>query len=154
VALNIGSKEMVRDEYARMMALPEVTAILIQKMISGSELFCGATREGRFGHLVMAGMGGIFIEVFKDVATALVPVSDREARSMIRSLKSYRMIKGVRGAPGVSEEAFARVITSLSDLLAAAPEIAEMDINPLLGTPERIVAVDARIRVQAEGNGQ
>jgi acetyltransferase len=102
----------------------------------------------------MAGMGGIFIEVFKDVATALVPVSDGEARSMIRSLKSYRMIKGVRGAPGVSEEAFARVITSLSDLLAAAPEIAEMDINPLLGTPERIVAVDARIRVQAEGNGQ
>lgn len=147
VALNIGAEEKVREEYARMMALPEVTGILIQKMISGRELFCGAAREGRFGHLVMAGMGGIFIEVFKDIATALVPVSDQEARSMIKSLKSYKIIKGARSAAGVNEEAFSRVITSVSDLLAAAPEIAEMDINPLLGTPDRIVAVDARIRV-------
>jgi acetyltransferase len=147
VALNIIGEERVREEYARMMALPEVTGILIQKMISGRELFCGATREGRFGHLVMAGMGGIFIEVFKDVATALVPVSDQEARSMIRGLKSYKIIKGIRGSAGVNEEAFVRVITSLSDLLTAAPEIAEMDINPLLGTPDKIVAVDARIRV-------
>ncbi len=152
VALNISNKERVSEEFSRMMALPEVTGILIQKMISGRELFCGATREGRFGHLVMAGTGGIFIEVFKDVSTALVPVSDQEARSMIRSLKSYRIIKGIRGAAGISEEAFVRVITSLSDLLAAAPEIAEMDINPLLGTPEKIVAVDARIRVQAVGS--
>ncbi len=147
VSLNIGNEERVMEEYARMMALPEVTGILIQKMISGSELFCGATREGRFGHLVMAGMGGIFIEVFKDVVTALVPVSDQEARSMIRSLKSYKIITGVRGAAGVSEEAFARVVAALSDLLTAAPEIEEMDINPLLGTPDGIVAVDARIRV-------
>jgi len=151
VALNIGTEERVREEYARMIALPEVTGILIQKMISGRELFCGATGEGRFGHLVMAGMGGIFIEVFKDVATALVPVSDQEARSMIKSLKSYKIIKGVRGSAGVNEEAFARVITSLSGLLAAAPEIAEMDINPLIGTPDKIVAVDARIKIQAEG---
>jgi len=71
---------------------------------------------------------------------------------MIRSLKSYKIIKGVRGAPGVSEEAFARVITAISDLLTAAPEIAEMDINPLLGTPDKIVAVDARIRIQTVGN--
>jgi len=154
VALNIGNEERVREEYTRMMSLPEVTAILLQKMISGSELFCGATRDGRFGHLVMAGMGGIFIEVFRDVATALVPVSEQEARSMIRSLKSFKIIKGVRGAGGVNEEAFTRVITALSDLLTAAPEIEEMDINPLLGTPDGIVAVDARIRVQAVGNRQ
>ena len=150
VALNIINEERVREEFVRMMALPEVTGILIQKMISGRELFCGATREGRFGHLVMAGMGGIFIEVFRDVATALVPVSDQEARLMIRSLKSYKIIKGIRGSAAVNEEAFVRVITSLSNLLAAAPEIAEMDINPLLGTPEKIVAVDARIRIQSE----
>lgn len=154
VALNISNQERVREEFSRMMTLPEVTGILIQKMISGRELFCGATSQGRFGHLVMAGMGGIFIEVFRDVAKALVPVSDTEARSMIRSLKSYKIIKGVRGSEGVSEEAFVRVITSISDLLAAAPEIEEMDINPLLGTPDRIVAVDARIRIQVIGNRQ
>ncbi|HHU98375.1 MAG TPA: CoA-binding protein [Bacteroidales bacterium] len=150
VVLNIDSEERVRDEFTRMMTLPEVTGILVQKMISGREIFCGATREDRYGHLVMAGMGGIFIEVFKDVSTALVPVSDQEARSMIRSLRSYKIIRGIRGTAGVNEEAFVRVITSLSDLLAVAPEIAEMDINPLLGTPDNVVAVDARIRVQAK----
>ena len=129
------------------MALPGVTAVLIQKMISGIELFCGAKREDRFGHIIMAGMGGVFIEVFRDVATALAPVEEEEAVSMIRSLKSYKIIKGIRGAAGVKEETFVSVITSLSDLLTAAPEIAEMDINPLLGTPEGIVAVDARIRI-------
>ncbi|MFN2336526.1 MAG: acetate--CoA ligase family protein, partial [Bacteroidales bacterium] len=147
VALNISSAAEVQAEYSRMMKLPEVTAVLVQKMISGMELFCGGKREGRFGHLVMAGMGGIFIEVFRDVATALVPVSEQEATAMIRSLKSYKIIKGIRGAAGVDEEAFARVITSISDLLTVAPEISEMDINPLLGTPDLIVAVDARIRV-------
>lgn len=150
VTLNVSSDEYVREEYIRMMKLPEVTAVLVQKMITGRELFCGATREGAFGHLVMAGMGGIFIEVFRDVATALVPVSEQEARTMIRSLKSYKIIKGMRGAAGVSEEAFTRVITSLSALLTAAPEIAEMDINPLLGTPEGVTAVDARVRVEKQ----
>ncbi len=149
VALNISTSEDVIAEFTRMMKLPEVTAILIQKMISGMELFCGAKREGRFGHLIMAGMGGIFIEVFKDVATSLVPVSEQEAETMIRSLKSYKIMKGARGSKGISEEAFRKVITSLSDLLAEAPEISEMDINPLLGTPDKIVAVDARIRIQA-----
>jgi acetyltransferase len=149
VALNVNTRDDVNAEFTRMMKLPEVTAILIQKMISGMELFCGAKREGRFGHLVMAGMGGIFIEVFKDVATSLVPVSEHEAETMIRSLKSYKIMKGARGSKGISEEAFKKVITSLSDLLVEAPEIFEMDINPLLGSGESIVAVDARIRIQA-----
>ncbi len=151
VALNVSTGEGVIAEFTRMIKLPEVTAILIQKMISGMELFCGAKREGKFGHLVMAGMGGIFIEVFKDVATSLVPVSDHEAETMIRSLKSYKIMKGARGSKGISEEAFKKVITSLSDLLVEAPEIFEMDINPLLGSGDSIVAVDARINIQAIG---
>jgi acyl-CoA synthetase (NDP forming) len=148
VALNIRTSDEVNAAFTRMMKLPEVTAILIQKMISGMELFCGAKREGRFGHLVMAGMGGIFIEVFKDVATSLVPVSEKEAETMIRSLKSYKIMKGARGSKGISEEAFKKVITSISDLLAEAPEILEMDINPLLGSGESIIAVDARIKIE------
>ena len=138
-------------EFIRMITLEGVTGILIQKMISGRELFCGAKREDKFGHLIMAGMGGVFIEVFKDVATCLAPVSESEALSMIRSLKSYIIMKGVRGSRGISEEAFMKVITSLSDLLAAAPEIYEMDINPLLADGDKIVAVDARIRIEAVG---
>jgi len=154
VVLNVSSAEEARREFIRMITLEGVTGILIQKMISGRELFCGAKREDKFGHLIMAGMGGVFIEVFKDVATCLAPVSESEARSMIRSLKSYIIMKGVRGSRGISEEAFMKVITSLSDLLAAAPEIYEMDINPLLAEGDNIVAVDARIRIEAMGDRQ
>jgi len=98
-------------------------------------------------------MGGIFIEVFKDVAKALVPVSEAEAELMIRSLKSYKVIKGLRGKKPISEKAFINVIVSVSALLEAAPEIFEMDINPLLASGDEIVAVDARIRIEKQGAG-
>ncbi|HUW92431.1 MAG TPA: acetate--CoA ligase family protein [Bacteroidales bacterium] len=150
VVLNVKKSETVHTEFTRMMKLPEVKGILVQKMISGMELFCGAKREQKFGHMVMAGMGGIFIEVFKDVASALVPVSDAEAESMIRSLKSYKVIKGVRGGNAISEKEFIKVIVSVSALLEAAPEIFEMDINPLLASGNEIVAVDARIRIERQ----
>lgn len=148
VTLNVTTDSQVRGEYSRLIMLPGATSILIQKMISGMELFCGAKKEEHFGHLVMAGMGGIFIEVFRDVATCLAPVSENEAKSMVRSLKSYKIMKGARGIRGINEKDFVSVITSLSDLLTEAPEIIEMDINPLLGTEEAIVAVDARVRVE------
>ncbi|MBE0667461.1 MAG: acetate--CoA ligase family protein, partial [Bacteroidales bacterium] len=147
VVLNVKSAETVRYEFERMISMPDVTGILIQKMISGLELFCGVKREPEFGHLVMAGMGGVFIELFRDVATALAPVSEAEAESMIRSLKSYRILKGVRGGKEISEGAFINVIRSISAITEAAPEIFEMDINPLLASGDKIVAVDARIRI-------
>lgn len=148
VALNIKDENRVIEEYRRMMMIPDAKGILIQKMISGMEIFCGAKREEKFGHLLMAGMGGIFIEVYKDVASGLVPVSKTEAGTMIKSLKSYKIIKGMRGKKGISEEAFVDVITRLSVLLETAPEIFEMDINPLLATEQSITAVDARIRIE------
>lgn len=148
VSLGIKDENRVREEFSRMMKIPDARGILIQKMISGTELFCGAKREEKFGHLLMAGMGGIFIELFKDVASGLVPVSADEASVMIKSLKSYKIIKGIRGKKGISEEAFVNVITRLSLLLETAPEIFEMDINPLLATEHSITAVDARIRIE------
>lgn len=148
VVLDVRDNNKVQAEFIRMMKLPEVKGILIQKMLTGMELFCGAKREPKFGHMIMAGMGGILVEVFKDVATALIPVSDIEAASMIKSLKSYKVLKGIRGMKGISEETFIRVIMSVSALLEAAPEIFEMDINPLLASGDEIVAVDARIRIE------
>lgn len=150
VVLDVSSTDMVCAEFERMIDLPGVTGILIQKMITGMELFCGAKREEKFGHLIMAGMGGIFIEVLKDVSTCLVPVSESEALSMIRSLRSYNIMKGIRGSKGISEVTFIKVITSLSTMLEAAPEIFEMDINPLLASGESIIAVDARVRIERQ----
>jgi acetyltransferase len=111
-------------------------------------LFIGATKEDKFGHMILCGMGGIFIEVLKDVQAALVPVLKKEAMYMIRNLKSYKIIQGVRGQEGVNEDKFGEIITRLSALLIAAPEITEMDLNPLLGKAEKVIAVDARICIK------
>ncbi|MDX9943085.1 MAG: acetate--CoA ligase family protein [Bacteroidales bacterium] len=147
VVLNVKDAEGVRREFARMMQIKDTTAVLMQPMLSGTELFAGAKREDKFGHMVLCGMGGIFIEVLKDVSSALSPVSKDDALAMIRRLKSYKIIQGVRGQQGISEEKFSEVLTRLSALLEAAPEIYEMDLNPLLGKGEQVVAVDARVNV-------
>ncbi|HAH59371.1 MAG: acetate--CoA ligase family protein [Lentimicrobium sp.] len=148
VVLNVKNEETVVAEFERMMKIPETTAILIQPMLSGTQIFAGAKFEPKFGHMILCGLGGIFIEVLKDVQTAIAPVSMREAREMIQTLKSYKIIEGVRGQEGVNQQAFADVIVRLSALCISAPEIAEMDINPLLGNERGVVAVDARIRVE------
>ncbi|MCK9219488.1 MAG: acetate--CoA ligase family protein [Bacteroidales bacterium] len=145
VTLNLKNEATVKQEFDRMIQIKDTTAILIQPMLTGIELFVGAKFEPKFGHLILCGMGGIFIEVFKDVASGLSPLSKSEALSMIRSLKSYKIMKGIRGQKGVNEELFAEVILRLSALLNAAPEITELDFNPLLGSETKVVAVDARI---------
>ncbi|MEI6765132.1 MAG: acetate--CoA ligase family protein [Bacteroidota bacterium] len=148
VVLNVKDSETAAREFERMIKIKDTTAILIQPMLSGTELFIGAKAEEKFGHMILCGMGGIFIEVLKDVTAGLVPVGKEEASSMIKRLKSYKIIEGVRGQKGINRDAFADVIVRLSALLEAAPEISEMDLNPLLGNPEKVVAVDARIKIE------
>ncbi len=148
VVLNVKDGEGVRKEFNRMIQIKDTTAILIQPMLSGIELFAGAKFEPGFGHMVLCGMGGIFIEVLKDIQTGLAPLTIEETLSMILKLKGYQIIKGVRGQEGVNEKMFAGIIVRLSALVTAAPEITEMDINPLLCFAEKVVAVDARIRIE------
>lgn len=147
VSLNIQSVEHLSLEIHRMMKLPDVTAIMIQPMLKGIELYVGGKYEDKFGHVVLCGLGGIFVEVLKDVSSGLAPLSYAEAFSMIHSLKAYKIIQGTRGNKGINQEKFAEIIVRLSTLLRFATEIKEMDINPLLATEKEIWAVDARIRV-------
>lgn len=148
VALNIRSEEHLLFEIERMMKLPEVTGILIQPMLKGQELFLGATYEERFGHVLLCGLGGIFVEVLQDVSYGLAPLSYDETFSMIRSLRGYKIIKGTRGQKGIDEQQYADIIVRLSTMLRFASEIKEMDINPLLATERGLFAVDARIRIE------
>lgn len=148
VVLNIKTEEHLALEFDRMMKIPEATAIMVQPMLKGTELFIGAKYEEKFGHVVLCGLGGIFVEVLKDVSSGLAPLSYAEAYSMIRSLRAYKIIKGTRGQKGVNEDKFAEIIVRLSTLLRFATEIKEMDINPLLATDKDVIAVDARIRVE------
>ena len=148
VSLNIRSEESVRLEFNRMMGIHRTTAVLIAEQVEGTELFLGAKYESKFGHVILCGIGGIFVEVLKDVTSGLAPLTFDEAISMIRNLKAYPMIKGFRGRPGVNREKFAEIIVRLSSMLRFATEIKEMDINPLIGKGDRIVAVDARITIE------
>lgn len=148
VTLNIKTIDEASRELERMMKIDDATAVLLQPMLSGIEMFAGVKREDKFGHLILFGLGGIFIEVFKDVRTVLGPVGFKETLAEIKKLKSYKIIEGTRGQEGVNKELFAEIIVRLSLLVEAAPEIAEMDLNPLLGTKENLIAVDARIRIE------
>lgn len=148
VVLNVDNDKAVEDEFNRMIKIKDTTAIMLQPMISGHGIYVGAKKEDKFGHMVLCGLGGIYIEVLKDVVSSLAPIDTEEAMDMIKSLKTYDLIKGVRGQEGVNQEIFAEVISRVSALCLAAPEIAEMDINPLLGNAKKVTAVDARIRIE------
>lgn len=148
VIVGIKDRKEMEAAYESLMKIPSASAVLLQEMLSGMEIFIGANREKDFGHLVLCGLGGIFIEVLKDFSFSLAPISKQEANEMIRSLKSYSLIKGIRGKEGVNEELLEQAIIRVSELLRIAPEIAEMDLNPLLGTSKSLVAVDARIRIE------
>ena len=148
IILNIKSREQVTESFNKIMQIEGAKAVLIQPMKKGVELFIGAKKEGNFGHLVLCGLGGIYIEVLNDINTALVPVSKIEAFEMIQNLKSYKIIQGIRNQEGVNEKIFAEIIEKISALILAAPEIAELDLNPLLGNSKEIFAVDARIRIE------
>jgi acetyltransferase len=150
VALNIRSKEVLAAEFDRMMQIPEASAVMVQKMIKGTELFIGAKYEERFGHVVLCGLGGIFVEVLRDVSSGLAPLSYEEAYSMIHSLRAYKILKGTRGMKGINERKYAEIIVRLSTLLRFATEIKEIDINPLLADDNDVIAVDARILVIKE----
>lgn len=148
VVVGVENEKNVRMEFERIMRIEDAEGVLLQPMLSGIELFAGVKAEEKFGHLIVCGLGGIFVEVLKDVRSGLAPLSREEALNMVRSLQGYGMIEGARGSEGASEELFAEVLVKLSTLVEAAPEIIEMDLNPLLGTKEHVTAVDARIRIE------
>ena len=147
VALNIRSKGVLSAEYDRMMQIRGATGVMVQKMVVGTEVFIGAKYEPRFGHVVLCGLGGIFVEVLKDVSSGLAPLSYAEAESMIKSLRGYKILKGTRGQSGINRRKYAEIIVRLSTLLRFATEIKEMDINPLIADENSVTAVDARIYI-------
>lgn len=148
VVLNVKDDVQLEREFERMMRIKDTVAVLLQPMLSGTEIFIGAKKEGNFGTQVLCGLGGIFVEALGDVSSNLAPFSPNIAQEMIKKLKGYKIIQGIRGKEGVNEAIFAETVSRVSSLCALAPEIAEMDLNPLLGNSRSVIAVDARIRIE------
>ena len=148
VTLNVRDIETVDKEFDRLMAIKDTYAVEMYPMLDGTEVYIGAIRDAKFGHQVFFGLGGIFIEVLKDVQSSLVPISAAEAKEALTKLRGYKILQGVRGQQPVNVDVYAEQIARVAALVMAAPEIAEMDLNPLLGNPKNVVAVDARIRIE------
>lgn len=148
VVLNIKDEETVAREFDRLMKIKDTYAVEIYRMLFGTEVYIGSMREEGFGHQVLFGNGGIFIEVLKDIQVGLAPLQKDDVSRMIKQLKGYGIIQGARGQEPVNEEIYAQAIVNVSALVTIAPEIFEMDLNPLLGNMNEVVAVDCRIRIE------
>jgi len=162
VKLNLGTAEAVQDAYDLMMlrigrAMPDARlhGVYVEKMSAGGrEVIIGMTRDPQFGPMLMFGLGGIFVEVMKDVTFHLAPVTAEEALQMLKSTRSYALLQGVRGKTGVDIAGVAGALQRISQLVTDFPQITELDINPLIvGEPGREpVVADARITLQ-KGRG-
>ena len=148
VTLGVKDLDTVAREFDRLIVIPETYAVEMYPMLEGTDVYIGAIKDAKFGHQVFFGLGGIFIEVLKDVQSALAPITAAEAKEMLKQLKGYKILQGVRGQAGVNLDLYADQVARVSALVQAAPEIAEMDLNPLLGNPRYVTAVDARIRIE------
>ena len=113
----------------------------------GTEVIIGMTKDPQFGPVLMFGLGGIFVEVLKDVAFRIVPLEPRDARQMVREIKGFPVLEGVRGQPPADLTALEKLILQVSEFVEAHPEIEELDLNPVFAYKDGVLAVDARIVV-------
>jgi acetyl coenzyme A synthetase (ADP forming)-like protein len=152
VRLGLASEQAVREAFTDFATRlgDRLEGVLVQKMVTGGvEMVVGALNDPSFGPLVMAGTGGIFVELIGDTVFRMCPLADVDAVEMINEMKGRILLRGYRGATPADEAAFRRVLLAVSQLVDACPEIQEMDVNPLLVLPHGAVAVDVRVRIAA-----
>ncbi|MDY6875155.1 MAG: acetate--CoA ligase family protein [Chloroflexota bacterium] len=155
VVLGVESQEALRAEFAALLARVEerapgarVAGVLVQQMLAGGrEVILGGKHDPSFGPMVMFGLGGVYVEVFEDVAFRLAPLTRDEAKEMISEVRGSLLLRGVRGEPPVDIEAVVDALLALSRLLVECPEVVEVDVNPLLVFERGVAAVDARVVV-------
>jgi acetyl coenzyme A synthetase (ADP forming)-like protein len=125
----------------------DVSEVVLQPTVRGVEMFVGSVRDQRFGHAVACGLGGIFIELFRDSVTRLTPVSGATVDQMVDQLRGAALLRGFRGRPRLNEAAFKDIVLRVSRLVEACPDIAELDFNPVIVSEAGALVVDARIRL-------
>jgi acyl-CoA synthetase (NDP forming) len=147
VALNIANEKELRKAFRAMKAPGHI----VQKMApAGTEAIIGARKDNEFGHVVLFGLGGIFVELLRDAAMRVAPVTPKEAESMVLEIKGSGLLKGFRGKGPLDVKALAQCIARVSKLLVDHPEIRNIDINPLVlyQKGNGCIAVDAKIEVE------
>jgi acetate---CoA ligase (ADP-forming) subunit beta len=153
VRLNLRSVEEVGAAFDEIVAAArraepkaKIEGVSVQKMAApGVEVIMGMTKDAQFGPVLMFGLGGVFVEVLKDVAFRIVPLEPRDARQMIREIQGFPVLEGVRGQPPADLAALESMLLRLSAFVEEHPEIAELDLNPVFAYKDGALAVDARI---------
>ena len=159
VALDLADGDAVREAYDAMeasvkSAAPKATidGISVQQMAqSGTEVIVGITTDPQFGPVMMFGLGGIFVEVLKDVAFRIVPLEERDASQIVREIRSFPVLEGVRGQSGADLDALEKLLLQVSAFAWDHREVAELDLNPVIARPDGVLAVDARVVLASEG---
>ena len=147
-----GALEAAARDMQERLAPPEFSVERMAPLGDGVELIVGARQDARFGPIALVGLGGIYAETFEDVAIGLAPLDPEEAERLLRSLRGAAMLGPVRGRPALDVAAAGRAAAALSLLAASRPDIAEIEINPLLATPDGALALDARIIPKGDGD--
>ncbi|MCC6236745.1 MAG: acetate--CoA ligase family protein [Dehalococcoidia bacterium] len=153
VMLGLKTAKAVKDGFEEMMSRVKANApgakidgVAVQQMAeSGTEVIVGLTTDPQFGHVMMFGLGGIFVEVLKDVAFRIVPLEPRDASQLVREIKAFPVLEGVRGQAGADVAALERLLLQVSEFAVAHPEVRELDLNPVIARPDGVIAVDARV---------
>lgn len=158
VRVNIQSADELRAQYRDLIEklrerglLDGLEGVIIQEMVKGSrEMVCGVATDPQYGHMMMFGLGGVFIEVMKDVTFRMAPLTDIDAQEMIRGVKAYKLLEGARGTTPAQLDQLESVLLRLSQLVTDFPEIEELDINPLIISEKNGegIAVDGRIKLK------
>jgi acetyltransferase len=147
VRLGLADEVAVREAVADLLGLAEGAGVLLQRQHEGVELLVGGLRDPEFGPVVMAGLGGVLVETWRDVQLAVAPVDEAEAVGLLRSLRGAAIFGGLRGHPAIDLGPVAGVIVRVGELIANHPQISELDLNPVLATESGCVAVDWRIQI-------
>jgi acetyltransferase len=154
------SLDDVRDTYENLVSRghnyqpdAKILGVQVQEMVDldrGTETIVGLNRDPQFGPVVLFGLGGIFVEVLEDTTVKIAPVSEPDARAMIDEIDAAPLLRGARGRDPVDEDAVVETIQRLSQLATDFPAIMELDVNPLVATPEGVAAIDVRLTIDQE----
>ncbi len=151
VQLNIQNESQARQAYADMMKTvkkkapkAKVDGVLVQKMVQGTELIVGSKKDAQFGHTILFGLGGIFVEVLKDFSLRISPLNKKMAEEMVRELKAYPIIAGTRGRKQLNERKIQDLLLKVDELVRKE-KLQELDLNPVIATENDVIAIDARI---------
>ncbi|MHA1303976.1 MAG: acetate--CoA ligase family protein, partial [Candidatus Heimdallarchaeaceae archaeon] len=157
VKVGIKSEEELMTAYEEMMKsvkehYPEakIEGVSIEEMVEGVEVLVGQTTDPQFGKMIAFGIGGIYVEVYKDVSFRLIPITEADVREMYAEIKGRKMLEGFRGKPAINLDELTELLLNISKLVEENPIIKEMDLNPVMVTEEGLKAIDARIILENE----